>query len=62
MDRRAFIAGLSAAGAAMMAKAEATGIVSEALAEEVEHTMFFDFDRFFFSGELVDLFFLPLVQ
>ena len=35
MDRRGFIAGLGAAGAAMMAKAEATGIVSEELAEEV---------------------------
>ena len=39
MDRRGFIAGLGAAGAAMVAKAEATGIVSEELAEAVEHSM-----------------------
>ena len=40
MDRRTFIASLSAGGAVLLARADASGIVSEDLAEEVEHMMF----------------------
>ncbi len=40
MDRRAFIAALGASGAALKARAEATGIVSEELAEVVEQRRF----------------------
>ena len=40
MDRRTFIASLSAGGAVLLARADASGIVSEDLAEEIEHMMF----------------------